>query len=589
MMLKRALLGLMLWLLSACSNRPIEFPPTITPTLPATPAVELRTLRTERAAPTPPPRLSTEAQSACDHPYLPLRLDAQWVYTATEEPVLLSYTGPITAQWIVYNVEGDAQHATASLSPYGNDRFDCSPDTGIAKIDYSYLQPGFGTMFHLFLPPADRLQLGYSWSGFNKRGMRLEGRMSTLSGDFAETYRVIGNEPVRYQGRTYDGRQILKAAATHVAGCGYVPNCTNADGTLRQDTDWRTTSAITLTLARGVGIVEIIETEEYFGAGDQHQVTRRTYTLTDYYLPDKRVPTPVQTSATLLPTFTPLVIEPTVTPQAATMPAPVKPTIPAARRAQIIVLEVMPVHANAGDAVQLRWQAQGDRATLCPDARYTLFTPADCVDVPVSGARSFVIPADVKGNKSIEFVLTVTGAAGSSTKQGTSVALNCPQTWFFSVEPQAGVCPLDMIRTNAAIEYFERGTLIWLKEPGRYFILENQNVAPGDIRRPLSTVADPLEVTGNTADSVKPPAGLFAPTNGFGLIWRGDVEQSLGFRDQLGWALQPEFGYEAKYQCDDATPSGGRVWQTCYLTLPDGQIIALLSTGAWFWREEQQP
>jgi hypothetical protein len=195
----------------------------------------------------------------------------------------------------------------------------------------------------------------------------------------------------------------------------------------------------------------------------------------------------------------------------------------------------------------------------------------------------------VKGNKSIEFVLTVTGAAGSSTKQGTSVALNCPQTWFFSVEPQAGVCPLDMIRTNAAIEYFERGTLIWLKEPGRYFILENQNVAPGDIRRPLSTVADPLEVTGNTADSVKPPAGLFAPTNGFGLIWRGDVEQSLGFRDQLGWALQPEFGYEAKYQCDDATPSGGRVWQTCYLTLPDGQIIALLSTGAWFWRDESSP
>jgi hypothetical protein len=129
--------------------------------------------------------------------------------------------------------------------------------------------------------------------------------------------------------------------------------------------------------------------------------------------------------------------------------------------------------------------------------------------------------------------------------------------------------------------------MIWLKEPGRYFILENQYVAPGDIRHPLNTVVDPLNITRNTEGSVTPPTGLFAPTSGFGLIWRGDVEQSSGFRDQLGWALQPELGYEATYQCDDATPSGGRVWQTCYLTLPDGQIIATLSTGAWFWREEQ--
>lgn len=254
---------------------------------------------------------------------------------------------------------------------------------------------------------------------------------------------------------------------------------------------------------------------------------------------------------------------------------------------QIDTFDVSPAQANPGDAVTLHWNAQGDRATLCPSSRYTLFTSADCINGPLIGAQSFVIPSDVKGNKTIEFVLTVSGAAASTATQGTSIAMYCELTWFFSDELQAGVCPRELIQTHAAIQYFERGTMIWLKEPGRYYILENQNVAPGDIRLPLSVIVDPLDVTRNTESSVKPPADLFAPTSGFGLIWRGDVQQSAGFRDQLGWALQSEFGYEAKYQCDDATPSGGRVWQTCYLTTPDDQIIAVLSTGAWYWREEQ--
>lgn len=292
-------------------------------------------------------------------------------------------------------------------------------------------------------------------------------------------------------------------------------------------------------------------------------------------------------TATLPTTRTPIVIEPSATPPATKTLRPIAPTISAAHGAQIMAFDVAPARANPGDTVILQWQAQGDRATLCPDSRYALFTPADCVNVPVSGTHALVMPSDVKGNKTIEFVLTVSGAAGSSAKQGTSVAMVCPQTWFFSTEPQAGVCPQNVIRTQAAYQPFERGLMIWLKEPGRYFILEHQTVAPGDIRHPLSTVTDPLNITRNTEGRVQPPAGLFAPTSGFGLIWRGDVQQSTGFRDQLGWALQPESGYEATYQCDDATPSGGRVWQTCYLTLPDGQIIATLSTGAWFWREEQ--
>ncbi len=539
-------------------------------------------------APTPPVISSRAAQSACDHPFLPLQLGAQWSYRVKAEPVQPGTRSSWTAQWMVSDVAGDTRHATMSLSPTQADQFECNLDTGIAPVAYDYTSPGFEKLFHLFLPPADRLQPGYAWSGSNHLGLKLGGGMIALHEDLTETYTVLNNEPVVFDGRTYDGRRILRTAAARVTGCGFIPNCTNADGTLRQNTEYRTVTSTTLILAHGVGLIQIVEAEEYFSTNDHHQV-QFTYDLIAYHLPDPNVPLPSQKSATRQPTVTPLVLEPTITAPAPGTPVPITPISSAARGAQITALSVVPERANPGDTITVQWQAQGDRAVICPGSRYTLFTPADCVNVPVSGAQSFIIPADVKGNKSIEFELTVSGANGSSAKQGTSVAMNCRQTWFFSAEPQAGVCPQDVIRTEAVIQYFERGMMIWLKEPGRYFMLENQPVAPGDIRRPLSTIADPLNITRNTEGSVQPPGGRVAPTSGFGLIWRGDINESAGFRDQLGWALQPESGYQATYQCDDATPSGGRVWQTCYLTMPNDQIIATLSTGAWFWRADQLP
>ncbi len=299
--------------------------------------------------------------------------------------------------------------------------------------------------------------------------------------------------------------------------------------------------------------------------------------------------------STVPPTATQSTVSPTPSPSATSVgtvsatPMPVPATAeasPVAGQAHIISFEVTPAQADPGDTVSLRWEAVGDRAVLCPSSRYVLFTSDDCREVSLSGAQAYVIPQNVNGNPYIEFLLTVSAASSTMTQQ-TQVAMKCRQRWFFSNETQAGVCPLDPIHSHAAAQHLEHGSMIWLKEAGRYFILEDRNVAPGDIRRPLTTLSDPLDIVRNTEGEVMPPAGLVAPTSGFGLIWRGDVSQSSGFRDQLGWAFQPEFGYQATYQCDDATPSGGRVWQTCYLNAPDGQIIALLSTGAWYWRDEQ--
>jgi hypothetical protein len=97
----------------------------------------------------------------------------------------------------------------------------------------------------------------------------------------------------------------------------------------------------------------------------------------------------------------------------------------------------------------------------------------------------------------------------------------------------------------------------------------------------VDILVDPLEITGDTSSEFQAPPGLYSPVSGFGLVWRGDVEQSPGYHDRLGWAVEPEFGYEAVVQCDDARPSGGRSWQTCYLQGPDDEVIVLQPLGSW--------
>ena len=67
-----------------------------------------------------------------------------------------------------------------------------------------------------------------------------------------------------------------------------------------------------------------------------------------------------------------------------------------------------------------------------------------------------------------------------------------------------------------------------------------------------------------------------------------DVRGSPGFRDGLGWALAPEFGYEAVFHCDDALPSGGRSWQTCYLAGSDGEVIVFHPLGGWYLLGERK-
>lgn len=256
-------------------------------------------------------------------------------------------------------------------------------------------------------------------------------------------------------------------------------------------------------------------------------------------------------------------------------------------KAQIQTFSVMPVEAEPGESVALSWGTTGEQVTICPTARYQFFDEEDCWEAPGSGMAAYTIPETASNLQYVDFTLTLeTGDSSAGQTSQVSVALKCEQSWFFPSEPQAGICPREPISSSAAAQYFLNGRMVWVERLGRYFIFNDRPLYEGEVRKQVTVILDPLDIIEDTSDEYMPPEGLYVPESGFGLVWRGDVRNSPGFVESLGWALAPEVGYEALYQCDNAIPSGGQSWQTCYLNLPDGGVVALHPLGGWYWLGE---
>lgn len=267
---------------------------------------------------------------------------------------------------------------------------------------------------------------------------------------------------------------------------------------------------------------------------------------------------------------------------------PLIPTVTPQPTVEIYIFAATPSVVQPGDIVTFNWRAQGSKATFCPTARYVLFTEEDCLDVPLAGTLDFTIPVEAAGFPTVDFLLKVESPASSQPQiHQLSIELKCELTWFFSSDPQAGICPNPPISSYAAVQHFERGMMIWLEQFDRFIILESIPLFVGESRKQAHIINGPLEITGDSSADIHPPAGFYAPESGFGLVWRGDVTISTGFQEQLGWALAPEFGYDAVFQCDNARPSGGRSWQTCYLLADDGEIIVFHPLGGWYFLGEE--
>jgi hypothetical protein len=207
-----------------------------------------------RLLPTPTP-VGGGGQTACDHPYFPMRSGASWTYT----------TSSGTMTWSISSVTGDTSSAAAVMNA------DISTSSGGVTITYNWQcdagglnsydfgqlstsQFGQIASYELadnsgaFFPPADVLVPGYSWTNTYTMKMTFtapgaENMAGTTS--VSDTYSVTGAEPVTFGGQTYDGLQISESGSTDiqitVPGVEAPPTHFDSRGTL--------------VLARGVGIV----------------------------------------------------------------------------------------------------------------------------------------------------------------------------------------------------------------------------------------------------------------------------------------------------------------------------------------------
>jgi hypothetical protein len=283
-------------------------------------------------------------------------------------------------------------------------------------------------------------------------------------------------------------------------------------------------------------------------------------------------PPPTQTDAPPAPAPTRTFPPPTSPP-----PSP-EPTAAGAPR--VIAFTAQTIPGAGGDDVVLTWQADGEFISVCPRIG-TYAIAAGCLNqLPPAGART-VLHRELLGNYT-DYQLVVQAQAGVATAEAP-VNVVCPghDTWF--IHPPPALCPdAPPLASNGAAERFERGRMLWLEALDQFYVLINGQ--PGraiPLTGPLNfkAGASPDNRAGET-----PPAGLFEPVSGFGLIWRNEVSGGEGVREQLGWAVEPEAAFQSVHQCERRV---GPQWN-CYLRDPEGRSLAISYMPyfgyVWAWR-----
>lgn len=159
----------------------------------------------------PPP--AEGAETACDHPYFPLRSGSSWTYSTTEG----------TSTWSVGSAAGTADSAQATMSIVVPEitmttHWDCTSE-GIISYDFGNISVAeMGEVVTMdvtdssgvFLPAASLLAAGYSWSDnytlvmhVTAEGVSLDTTMSA-----AESWTAVGMESVSVPAGTFEALRI---------------------------------------------------------------------------------------------------------------------------------------------------------------------------------------------------------------------------------------------------------------------------------------------------------------------------------------------------------------------------------------------
>lgn len=257
---------------------------------------------------------------------------------------------------------------------------------------------------------------------------------------------------------------------------------------------------------------------------------------------------------------------PTILPTHTATRRPIQPTqLP---DPHVLSFTASPQETTPGGSILVSWQAVGETASLCIVTYWQV--TFSCTTVPLQDAITFPLDATLRAPFTLE--LRVQGN-GQEVTISNYISIICHASeWFFDVPPVT--CPSDTpTTTNAAFEPFERGFMLWLEDSDIiYVFFESPNHPVTMFYGPLYLVTPAAPVTD------EPPDGFYAPTSGFGHIWRGEVPGSENVRDWLGWATEPEYSFTATHQ------QVNYEYNTLfYLSLPNGRILQVdLTYGNWY-------
>lgn len=192
--------------------------------------------------------------------------------------------------------------------------------------------------------------------------------------------------------------------------------------------------------------------------------------------------------------------------------------------------------ADPGQTIELSWStSQAMTVTLwhlLPSGQFGSWW-----DVASTGSMTYTIPAEYRHHT--DFMLFASDPAGHWVSASLSIALTCPDSWFFAPAPDE--CPSGPPLISAGAEQpFEHGLMLWVRDQDLIYVLYGDGGIPD-----YQLFVDDWDEGDPVSDTtIMPPAGYYQPLRGFGLVWR----EQPNVRDRLGWATQPEIGYQTAYQ-----------------------------------------
>lgn len=213
--------------------------------------------------------------------------------------------------------------------------------------------------------------------------------------------------------------------------------------------------------------------------------------------------------------------------------------------------------ADPGDTIVLEWESSGATQAVLYAILPSGQLPASGWEVEPTGVYTYQIPIDARNQS--EFFLYVYDAADRGAGANLVAKLRCPVPWFFAPAPDT--CASEPIRSSAAEQHFEHGTMIWVgAQDAIYVLYDDDQFSPK-----WDMFTDTWDASKPDRDpALVPPPGRYQPVRGFGLVWR---EQPM-VRERLGWAVDQETGFNTvvqsttlfKYNSIYIRALDGKVW-----------------------------